>query len=556
MNLSRRSFLAGAGLVAAGSMASLSGCAPQASTSSDASKGTTLASTSSENRWSWSIAPEPPAENEVSEEVDCEVLVVGLGSGGVPATVYAAAMGADVVAVTAGDAPEGEGAYIGAYNTKYDEQYGIKYDPAELRAEYSYWGFGSNNGDVTGTIWDRSGNAVDWFAEYCNDVWPYECGPDSAINEGIHIRETATHMVYVFPDPEEEQEQERVYNGFPKFLKAACDKAEKDGARIYYSAPARQLIREEGGRVKGAYAQKEDGSYLKINASLGVLLATGDFHQNDEMLEAWLPLMRGDLITRNPYGNAQGDGQKMAWWIGAGQDTGPFNIGLCWPHDFTFAKNSPSRWGSLPWLRVNIAGERYTNETIGSHEWYSTSPMCMIDVKQPGHTAYQICDSKFGQMLENNESEIEIFKDCVERGVIWSADTIEELAEKVGFTNPDRLVETVKRYNEVCAGGSDVDFGVPAEYLAYSSVTEPPFYCMHREVLKQWTDGGVNTNRYGQVLDTEHEPIEGLYAAGNIRSGLAGTHYLWKSFGSNKLNATAGSMLCVKHMLGTWDEEF
>ena len=266
--------------------------------------------------------------------------------------------------------------------------------------------------------------------------------------------------------------------------------------------------------------------------------------------------MRGDLITRNPYGNAQGDGQKMAWWIGAGQDTGPFNIGLCWPHDFTFAKNSPSRWGSLPWLRVNIAGERYTNETIGSHEWYSTSPMCMIDVKQPGHTAYQNCDSKFGQMLENNESEIEIFKDCVERGVIWSADTIEELAEKVGFTNPDRLVETVKRYNEVCAGGSDVDFGVPAEYLAYSSVTEPPFYCMHREVLKQWTDGGVNTNRYGQVLDTEHEPIEGLYAAGNIRSGLAGTHYLWKSFGSNKLNATAGSMLCVKHMLGTWDEEF
>ena len=87
MNLSRRSFLAGAGLVAAGSMASLSGCAPQASTSSDASKGTTLASTSSENRWSWSIAPEPPAENEVSEEVDCEVLVVGLGSGGDSANV-------------------------------------------------------------------------------------------------------------------------------------------------------------------------------------------------------------------------------------------------------------------------------------------------------------------------------------------------------------------------------------------------------------------------------------------------------------------------------------
>ena len=59
---------------------------------------------------------------------------MGLGSGGVPATVYAAAMGADVVALTAGDVPEGEGAYIGAYNTKYDEQYGISYDPALLRS--------------------------------------------------------------------------------------------------------------------------------------------------------------------------------------------------------------------------------------------------------------------------------------------------------------------------------------------------------------------------------------------------------------------------------------
>ena len=446
----RRGFLAGAGLAAAGSVAALAGCTPQGTaTDVDTKGGGTLAVTS-ENRWSWSVAPAAPSDDEVSEEVDCEILVVGLGSGGVPATVYATAMGADVVAITAGDCPEGEGAYIGAYNTKYDDQYGIVYDPAELRAEYSYWGFGSNNSDVTGTIWDRSGNAVDWFAEYCNDVWPYECGPDSTINEGIHIRETATHMVYVFPDPNEEQEQERVYNGFPKFLQAACDKAEAEGARIYYSTPARQLIREEDGRVKGAYAQKEDGSYLKINASLGVLLATGDFHQNDEMLEAWLPLMRGDLTTRNPYGNAQGDGQKMAWWVGAGQDTGPFNIGLCWPHDFTFAQNSPSRWGSLPWLRVNIAGERYTNETIGSHEWYSTSPMCMIDVKQPGHTGYQICDSKFGQMLENNESEIAIFQDCVNRGVIFSADTIEELAQKVGFTNPDRLVETVARYNEMC----------------------------------------------------------------------------------------------------------
>lgn len=560
--MTRRNFLTGAGILAAGTAAAgIIGCAPQSGGSASknaasGSEGQADAATTSEQPWQNPPAPIP--DDKVSEEVDCEVLILGLGSAGVPATVYAAASGANVVALNASSTPEGEGAYIGAYNSPHDAEHGIEYDAAGLRASYAYWGQGSNNGDVTGTIWDRSGNAVEWFAEYCKDVWAYECGPDNTIDEGIHKRSTATHMVYVFPDPDEKQEQYRVYNGFPKFLKAACDKAESKGARIFYSTPAQQLIREGDGtgRVTGAYGLKEDGTYVKVNASKGVLLATGDFHQNDAMLQDWLPCMTGDLFSRNPYGTAQGDGQKMAWWIGAGKDTGPFDIGLCWPHDFEFVENSPSRWGSKPWLRLNIAGERYTNETLGTHEWYSTSPMCLADVKQPGHAGYQICDSKYPAILDNDESEIAIFEDCVERKVIHSADTLEELADKVGFTNKERFLESVARYNEVCAGGSDIDFGVPAEYLANTSVTEPPFYCMHRVVYKQWTDGGVNTNRYGQVLDDEREPIEGLYAAGNIRSGLCSTHYLWKSFGSNKLNAVTGGMLSVKHMLGTWDEEF
>ena len=235
-SISRRNFLAGVGVAAVGvGSIGLAACAAPSSKGESEKQG----GSGSEGRWSWSEPPAVPASDEVSEEIDCEVLVVGLGSAGVPATVYAAAMGADVVALNASATPEGEGAYIGAYNSPHDAEYGIEYDPAKIRSDYSYWGFGSNNSDVTGTIWDRSGNAVEWFAEYCKDVWAYECGPDSVINEGIHIRDTATHMVYVFPDPEETQEQERVYNGFPKFLQAACDKAESQGARIYYYTPAR-----------------------------------------------------------------------------------------------------------------------------------------------------------------------------------------------------------------------------------------------------------------------------------------------------------------------------
>lgn len=504
--------------------------------------------------WSWMTKPETPADSEVSEEVDCEILVMGLGSAGVPATVYAAAMGADVVAVTADDFPEAEGAYVGAYNSRHDSEYGITYDLVALMADFSLWGQGQDDGQVTGTIVDRSGDAVEWFANYCDDVFPHELGTDAVVTEGIHINTTATHFLYTWPDPEETHEQWRVYHGFPKLLKAACDKAAANGARIYYSTPGKQLIKDESGRVVGAFCQKSDGSYLKVNASKGVLLATGDFHHNPEMCAAFVPVMPADMMSRAPYGHNMGDGIKMAWWIGAQQDKGPFNLGICWPHDFEFKAFSPSRWGSKPFLRVNIAGYRYVNETLGAHEAFSTSPMCLADMKQPGHTGYQLCDSKYAEIL--GEDDARIFDDCVERGVIYKANTLEELSQIVGFTNQDRLIETVEHYNEMCAAGADVDYGVPAEYLPSTCLTEPPFYCMPRVVYKQWTNGGIFVNRFGQVFSEDREPIAGLYAAGNIRAGLASTHYLWKYDGSNKMNAVTGGMLCVKHMLGTWDEKF
>lgn len=81
------------------------------------------------------------------------------------------------------------------------------------------------------------------------------------------------------------------------------------------STPAWQLIREGDGigRVTGAYGLKEDGTYIKVNASKGALLDTSDFHQNDAMLQDWLPCITGDLLSRNSYGTAQGDGQEVAW---------------------------------------------------------------------------------------------------------------------------------------------------------------------------------------------------------------------------------------------------
>ena len=549
--ISRRSFVGGTAALAgtAAMAAAAEASASEASSQDDVAQG--------KGRWSWSVKPAPIDDAAVDETVDCEILVCGYGSAGVPATVYAAAMGADVVTITAGDGPEAEGAYCAAYNSPLDEEYGIPaYDAAYWKRRLVMEGVGAVEMPADGPIYDRSGDAMNWFAEYLSDAWPYSILSDMANGGGDGIHNNAGdpdhgHVIYIWPDTSYENATIANYMGFPQLLAAADKRAQEDGARILFSTPLRQLITDGEGNVTGAFAQKADGGYVRINASKGVLLATGDFHQNDEMLECFAPEMCGDLHSRNPYGFAQGDGHKAALWAGAHLDAGSYGFGLCWPHDFEYTQYAPQAWSNVPYLRVNSKGERYVNEELATHELYSTSPLCLADCRQPGHIGFQILDSKYGNLLD-----AELFERCVENGVVYKADTLEELADQVGIDR-EGLLATVARYNELCANGYDEDAGVNAEYLPNTSVTEAPFYCLPHEVQKQAVMGGVRTNEREQVYSADHEVMGGLYAAGLIRSGFCGPHYSWSGFtGSNKMNAMVGGMLAVKAILGTWDEEF
>ena len=559
-SVSRRSFLFGTGAVVTGiALAGVTGCASSPSPSQAAEKDTPSARESNEQnggRWSWSIAPEQIAEDQIKETIDCEILICGYGSAGVPAAVYSAANGADTVVMTAGDVPEAEGAYCGVYNSMHDSEYDIDYDPAYWKKRLVMEGVGGVEMPATGIIYDRSGDAIDWFAEYVKDRWPYATTSEATQGEGgdgIHdnMNVVGDHVVYCWPDTAETNPTIANYHGFPKLLEAADAKAQEDGARVLFSTPLDRLVTNDSGAVVGAIGKSKDGSYIKVNASKGVLLATGDFHQDEEMLECFCPEMCGDLVSRNPYGNALGGGHKAAYWAGAHIDSGSYMFGLCWPHDFLNEQFPPQAWSLVPYLRVNASGQRYTNEELGSHEQYSTSPLCLADARQPGHTGYQILDSKYGKLLD-----AETFEKFVAQDIIHTGETLEELAENVGI-DPEGLVETVRRYNELCDKGVDEDCGVDAKYLASTSITDPPFYCMDHPVYKQSVSGGVRTNGFMQVYDTDRKVIPGLYAAGNIRSGACGPHYSWTGFGgTNKMNAMAGGMLAVKHMLGTWDDKF
>ena len=544
----RRSFVAGASVAAAGAVAAgaLQAAAPNAAHAEETA-----------GRWSWSVAPAPVADDQISETIECDVLVCGYGSGGVPAAVYAAAMGASTVVMTAGSMPEAVGQECAVYNSPLDEEYGCTYDGSYWKKRLVMEGLGAIDMPATGVVFDRSGDALNWLAEYMSDIMPYNISAErlsDGVNDEAHDNSVEHgHLSYYWVDPNVEDDTSARYSGFPMFLNACDQRFQELGGRVLFSTPLEQLVQDENGKVVGALGKTEDGSYVKVLASKGVLLATGDFHQDPEMLECFVPDMLGYVFSRNPFGNARGGGHKAAYWAGASlAPAGNYKLGLCLPHNHeSGAFFAPSAWSNIPFLRVNINGERYTCEMIAKHGTYGTAPASLADMRQPDHCGYQILDSNNGELVSAEDLAKQAEKDNV-----YVADTLEDLAAQVGI-DVDGLLATVERYNELCEKGYDEDCGVDAEYLADTSVKEPPFYCLVRPAYAQNVAGGLTTNRYQQVLDADRHPIEGLYAAGLIKSGWCAHYYGRAGFsGTSKMSGMAGGMICVKRMLGTWDEPF
>ena len=110
------------------------------------------------------------------------------------------------------------------------------------------------------------------------------------------------------------------------------------------------------------------------------------------------------------------------------------------------------------------------------------------------------------------------------RAACKTADTLEELAEKLCVRDVDAFIATIERYNELADLGVDEDFGKPA-YQSLSHIVEPPFYGAMMMGNLLCTLDGLRINADMQVLDTNGNPIPGLYAAGNDSGGFFSGNY-------------------------------
>lgn len=311
--------------------------------------------------------------------------------------------------------------------------------------------------------------------------------------------------------------------------------AEVRGAQPNYEHRVICLVQDSmTKRVDGVGVQKPDGSVIYVKANKGVLLATGGYEGDAQM---YRDFNGGDTIYNagSPY--VTGDGVKMEMAIGAQlwhmdnhtMSCGYFH-GIKVPdYETTFIRQFYMAQGS--WMETAADGTRYYDEARSyqrqhmkfyEHGQYVDVP---IYRSQPVHIIFDDTCCKAQPMVNDWIGWPVSIKDAyewsadnsveIEKGWITVADTIEELAEKIG-KDPANLRAAVDRFNEMVDAGEDADFG--RDITTMAKIETPPFYAIEEFPAMPACSGGARRNIKGQVLNWDNEPIDGLYSAGELGS--------------------------------------
>ncbi len=475
----------------------------------------------------WGDAPRDPSEFDIAEEITCDVLVVGAGTAGMPCAVSAAEEGLSVVVLEKAPTGFGMRSYIGAVGSTLQAEKGVEIDKRELERELLRYSSYRANAALVRQWAERSGEAVDWYSAILQEAgmkpWlEVDINPEGT----THFKEYSTaHMHY---DPER--------NGLTGSAVMA-ERMESLGCDVRYSTPMVQLIQEDG-QVTGAIAELPEGGYLKVTAARGVVLATGGYAGDLEMVQALNPKDYAANVMLYCSPGATGDGVRAAHHAGGQMDLTHtamyFERACTMPGSKGGDLSTPSLWwmGSQPFLQVNAKGERFANESL-PYDYDLHQAAC-----QPGTVMVQVFDANWVDDVKAfhtigcsrivdaadipNGYEVEpwtfdgikaaSFGPALEAGQLVQADSIEELAEKMGM-DPAVLGATVERYNELCAKGDDEDFG--KESWRMRPVAEPPFYAVTVGGQLLCTMDGMWIDTQMHVLNADGDPVPGLYAVGN-----------------------------------------
>ena len=287
-----------------------------------------------------------------------------------------------------------------------------------------------------------------------------------------------------------------------------------DNLDLRFLTPGVQLVRENGGAVTGVIAKNPDGSYVQLNASKGVILATGGYDANPELMEAWTrPEDYATSSWWNPGWGTTGDGHLMGIQVGAQMDPCPQPVmNFRWgnPDSFYDART----WNAIYFaILVNGEGNRFVREDL---------PFQSISNAQNAQPGYGVnCWEVFDETMMDgmDDAAITEFK---EKGWLFEGATPQELASAIGV-DPDGLAATIATYNGYFADGVDLDFNRDlAMTIPFSGKR---YFALTTNSCVLATVGGLTINGNAQVIDVDDAVIEGLYATGNASGNFFAGNY-------------------------------
>lgn len=511
-NVSRRSFLQGAGLVAAaGAASAVVGCAPTAS-----SDGTTAQADSAVAAGHpWETKPEPITD--FANTVEADVVIIGAGFAGMATAISATQQGlkAIIVEKTTTIGP-GNNRTFGGISSRVMDAEGIKVDRVQAQLHWHNLCGSREDEDLVNHFFDISGEATNWMLDICEKHGgQVRMLPNSSASD-LYCEFKTQHICTGGENGEE---------GSPSAHIMLHDECEDLGVQIVFESPAVQLIQEDDGTVTGCVCETSDG-YVAYKASKGVVLAAGDIGGNLEMVQEYCPIVAPlveNSMTLYATGANTGDGHQMGMWAGGVMQDSPLPPMI---HPEIYCKCSP---GSS--MAVNKEGKRFFNEGT----WMQARSLHIM--QQADYSAYWIFDGNWHEGylkglevgggiwwsdFEDEAATVEKWEGWIEKGLAWKADTLEDLADKMGV-DKDNFLDTVERYNSFAENGEDLDYH--KNPILVTPYQQPPFYGLKIGAALLVIVGGLKVDLDSHVLNAEGEAIPNLFAVGNCQGGMYANDY-------------------------------
>lgn len=462
------------------------------------------------------------------KKLETDVIVVAAGLSGLAASIAAAENGASVITfeksnTTGGAANMGMGPL--GVGSSVQKQQMVSLSPGEAFRKHMYFTHYGVNARLVRDYYFKSGDTIDWLMDMGVEF------------VGVQRAFSAPEATRPYSDGEFTWHVVKPEGGGPPgprcastMIKRMTEKATELGVEILLETPVTKIIMEDGKAV-GVFAKDKDGEEIEARAK-SIILATGGFGDNPEMIKEETGYEFGKTIFNFAIPGMKGEGIKMAWEAGAGQTKCTMELMYQLPDNMNhFILDGAFR---QPCLWVNRNGERFMPEDQIGNTTFTGNAISV----QPGHVAFSIFDSRLLKKYKRKGADIvshvhphDLFdhfdeqweKDLAEGyEPIAQADTIEELAEKAGI-DVEGLLEQVEEYNNMCEAGFDEIFEKDRAYM--QPIAKGPFYCCRQNVGAYGSLGGILINHKTEVMTQDAKVIQGLYAVGTDACNIYGDSY-------------------------------